>query len=317
MKILIFLLCATKILAQNISCNYAIVSSRYTCNMIVNNPNGFDGFPHISGEHLEGRSNNDVIDIKVTSGTSPIIPQIICQQFQALRRFVIGDSQIGVRTISENSFKDCPWLDVITVVSPVTTIHLNAFQNNLRLVNIQFNSIQMATLPSKLLRTNSISAFHCISCLWLSDLPLNFFGQNSRMSVISTMGTNFRILRPEWHQNLPNLWIAWYTDNFVTELPRNLFNSPDLLSINFTSTLIRQLDYFSINSDSIQEIGLNSSPIEGIDFNIIERGHLWFFHGRGMKCANFESNNFHINREANLAQLEPCFVGFDNRILSE
>jgi hypothetical protein len=53
----------------------------YTCVLFIFNPDGLDNFKEITGDHLPNRGNDDVEIVYAAFGTSPNIPQIICNQF--------------------------------------------------------------------------------------------------------------------------------------------------------------------------------------------------------------------------------------------
>lgn len=69
------------ITAQNVTfpileCIYTTSGVGYVCNLRADNPNGLDDFTTITGEHLEGMSNADVVSIYRSLGSTANVPQV-------------------------------------------------------------------------------------------------------------------------------------------------------------------------------------------------------------------------------------------------
>lgn len=106
----------------------------------------------------------------------------------------------------------------------------------------------------------------------------------------------------------------------IREIPRNAINFNRFIDLRISSNNLRFLDFFSFNQETTVErfrvIDVSNNPIEGLDFNIFERtNRIDDFFGTSMSCYNGNIFGFDQNRAANLALLEPCFIGFDRRVL--
>lgn len=314
MKFLLVLIFFTsKTFGQEIFCDYAIVNSRYACNLTINNPTGFDGFTNIPGVHLDGRTNGDVTLITLF-GNSINFPQVICQQFPALAEIQTPWEFSAIQLISENSFRLCANLEVALLRA--VSIHQHALVNNLRLHTFYMSHNQQVTFPSELLSSNpALLEFVCEFCSF-EDLPANFFERNPLLFTMMLFA-NLRHIRPEWAQNNGNLQRFLITSNAVAEIPRNSLNSRVLNQIVLQFTPVRSLDFFSINQvDGLTSIFLIGVPIESLDFNIFDRAlNLGVFQGISMICTRFSTNDFSGFRLENMAALEPCFAAFDARVL--
>lgn len=79
--------------------------------MTISNPGGSDTFSSISGTHLSGRGNSDVVSLLGVNGTTTNFPRIICNQFRFLT--TISFRSLGVTELTPNSFVDCTRLEFI------------------------------------------------------------------------------------------------------------------------------------------------------------------------------------------------------------
>lgn len=261
--------------------------------MTFNNPTGFDEFTEVTGVHLPGFTNDQVVDLFATSGVTANFPQIICQQFRNLEQAIL--SVPSLTTVSENAFRNCA---------------------NLRAISIGFN---MITLPANIFTGNPLlEAFVCERCPF-NNLPPTIFQVNSQLSVFILFSPNLVRFEASWLNDKQNL------DNFVfdggrlvTELPRNSFNSRVLRQFVTHFNNLRSLDFFTFNTvEGLESLSLidGPTPLESLDFNIFERANNLRTVNLRSGCTNLGTNDFNANREQNLALLEPCFAAFDARMI--
>jgi Leucine-rich repeat (LRR) protein len=148
MKYLAFLLLifstsgAEKFSEISISCTYS-VSVPYTCDLTINNPDGFDNFTQISGNHVGNRQDSDVSSIYGYNQNTVNVPVILCQQFVNVREIYLQLSNI--RVITERSVENCGNLQILQILqNHLQTIPDNIFVNNpnLHTVSLYANEIQ-------------------------------------------------------------------------------------------------------------------------------------------------------------------------------
>lgn len=102
---ILFLACAIKLIySQSIDCVYSGTTT-YGCDLVLNNPQGFDNFTTIGGTHLPGKNDSDVVEIYSYNGTTRNFPSIICEKFPNLVQ--ISVTGVGIRNVSERSFAGC------------------------------------------------------------------------------------------------------------------------------------------------------------------------------------------------------------------
>lgn len=112
-----------------ISCEYIQYRpDSYECLITINNPVGRD-FEAIGGEHLAGRSNEDVIDVQAIMQNTRNIPSVICRTFPNVEDMSIEVSHVEI--IDESSFQHCTNLWRVNLnVNSITRIPDNTFRNN-------------------------------------------------------------------------------------------------------------------------------------------------------------------------------------------
>lgn len=118
--------CITNFIGS-ISCTFfELRPGQYECLLSINNPVGRD-FDNITGNHITGKTNDDVVMVEAIAENSRIIPAAICRTFPNTEVIWIELSRIEI--INEDAFRDCP---------------------NLFRVNLNLNSI--ATIPDHTFR---------------------------------------------------------------------------------------------------------------------------------------------------------------------
>jgi hypothetical protein len=305
--------------AQDLSCQYQIGfngSMAYTCLMSINNPNGFDSFSSIGGEHLPGWSDSSVWDVIFTSGISTNFPQIICQRFSSLQ-VIDASFPLQLTTLSASSFSGCMGLQRLVLNGRITSIEAGIFQNNIGLSSIELGRVELATLSPWIL--GFASGFFGIDAPLVTDLPANFFSGTMNIRNVQLRSTNLQQFRREWFRNFQMESIGLSGSLSITEIPRDSFRASSIREIRFDNTGIRTLDTNSFNLiEGLQLLDLTNTPIEALDFNLFERSLSFHtFRGTGMRCASLNTNSFHLNRAGNFATLEPCFAAFDARVMSK
>lgn len=320
MKILIFLVfCASRVIAQDISCTYEVGfngTTSYACLMTINNPNGFDSFTEISGEHVSGWTDTSVSDVIITSGVTPIIPQVICQKFPQLSRFNAANFPVGIQMLSETSFSGCASLQSVRLHGEITSIHPSVFVNNLSLRHIELGLVLMTLIPREILGLRA--EFFSIAAPLLNNLPADFFSNARNLQFVELLATGLQEFKQEWFQNRELVSLRLSGSAGITSIPPNSLNANILVELRFDGTNIRQLEISSLGLVQFVELlDLTDTPIEALDFNIIDRSSVRVFRGTGMRCASFSTEDFSENRQQFLNLLEPCFATFDARVLSK
>lgn len=321
--LLIIFLLNLGLASTQLSCRYVIdEDGYYICYLTLENSDGLDNFSSISGYHIDGRTDSDVISVHFEVGNSPIIPQIICQQFPEIVYIIIREDNFGLQRLTELSFASCVnlfWVEIrnnyITEVTPGTLI------NNVDLYGFVLIGSRITTLPEDLFaNTPNIEYLDVSLAPTLTDLPVNIFKDLENLQTLYLDNNRLNIWRPEWTQNLPKLVMLGLNQNYlIPEIPRNAVNSKDLLFLWIDTNLIRSIDYFMFNNISVaDDIHLHDQPIDAIDFNFIDGlKAVQHFNLENLNCVNENFFEFTANREEFIELIEPCFVAFDKKILCE
>lgn len=314
--LLIFLLSIVTIASsQSLSCNFISTNGIYTCYLTIDNPNGDEGFSGITGLHMDGRTNNDVRQVRF-AGISPIIPRIICDSFQFVTALLITE-HVGIQRLTENALSSCLRLSQFLIwYNPVTEIHPNFFRNNINLSIVELTHFQVTTIPEELFSTITRLFWITISDTEsLSDLPVNLFKNARFLGVLFLFHNQLNIWRPEWTQSMTLLELFSIENNSISVIPRNVLNPRQLWEITVSGNQLQVVDAFMFNNvSSIRLFQINDNPIEAIDFNLIDMaGHLQTMNALRCICVDVSIVNFHLNREFNMGRLEPCFAAFDRQ----
>lgn len=263
--ILIFWSSAGLVYGQNevLSCDYVVNSAfGYTCALTILNPNGLNNFNGISGTHLAGKTDLDVIAIMFykTGSNSTNFPSIICQKFPNLLRIVLNS--FGLQSIDDYSFRSCKNLQYIQLRhNKINIIHENSFQNNPELLDIYLENNQISVIPEKLLLNlpklkgldfgrNKISSitpniFNELISLehlflnenLLSDLPLNVFSSLKNMTLIYLYGNKFEIIHAYPFGVLPKLKSASLHSNKIYAIDEKFIDNTSINLIQMVGNI--------------------------------------------------------------------------------
>lgn len=217
------LLIAQSSKGQSISCLYAqpSVFSPYTCNLSIQNPEGFQ-FDSVDGEHYPGQSDEDVTILWALNQNTLNIPRIICNQFPNLVNFSIINSQ--VRVLSSESFEGCQNVErVVLYNNQIQEIPEQSFSaagnlrvldiNNNQLTTLHVNSFTGTQLESLNLNFNQFETFNTE---WLESI-------NETLTTFDIMSNRLQELQPGAFGNLGNLRSLNLGTNFFTDLPGDVF----------------------------------------------------------------------------------------------
>lgn len=229
MKIL-FIICmmVSRTVSQEafVNCDYIFESSDNTCKMSINNPNGLNNFTEISGTHLTGYTNADVIFIYTVTDigcTSSNIPRIILNTFPNVERVYV--TNCGVTGIDDETFAGCSqitWLEL--GLNNIKSISANAFITLPNLIGIQIPFNPLSTISEYV------------------------FARQANLKVLNLRGgDSFKNLQPRLFQSLVNL--------------RDLeLSGAGLHSIGpwFVGNVLKNLDTLSLASNHLIDIPLGA-----------------------------------------------------------
>ena len=131
---------------EELKCRYFEDNNDYICELTIFNPNGFNNFTDISGDHLEGKTDYNVDVIHLSRSITINIPSIICEKFKNIQHAIFESS--GIEKIDDYSFNQCKNLpDLSIMYTMVKKIDKNAFSENSGLERLNLNANELSTLP--------------------------------------------------------------------------------------------------------------------------------------------------------------------------
>lgn len=296
-----------------ISCNYNVTVFGYTCDLVINNPNGLNNFASIGGVHVPGHLDSDVIRIMTTSGSiSTNIPSIICSKFKNIQWMYL--QSIGIRRIDDYSFIDCTAMRLLDFrFNEISFVHEKAFNRNLNLLYLYFHNNQLTTLPE-----NVFQNLQRLEILWfdynnIADLPPKIFRPLTSLNSLDFKSNQLRSIRPEWFELLPSMKYLYMASNFIADIPKNAFvNLKNLDSFSVASNNIKMIHADSFGFlPNLKYINVDNNQVNAVDENLIDYTGVSRVNMLGNFCANKDISDSSISRDYMRAEMRECFNNYE------
>jgi len=316
-KILLYLLNISLIFGQDevISCRYSSQANNYNCNLSINNPNGLNNFTEIDGQHLDDRSDEDVVGVFAEAGSSSMnIPSIICGKFRNIRTIVF--TNIGIQRINRNSLNNCRMLAGLYLNdNRINFIESGSLSENPELLHLWIYNNQLVTLPDNLFANQSKLLDIDLTENNITDMPANIFRSLISLEELYLYTNQITNLRTEWFDTLENLVFLFMNDNQIEELPENSFiNLKNLEFFGFDDNKLEIIHSGSFGvHPKLNVMYLMRNLIYAIDeqlFNNTEVLNDLFLIDN--VCADVHINDGLQNRDRMMEILEPCFENYRN-----
>ncbi|KAJ6636570.1 Leucine-rich repeat-containing protein 15 [Pseudolycoriella hygida] len=260
--------------AQNtsLSCFYYHYGDTYGCEMTINNPNGLNNFTEIGGIHLEGFTANDVNTVIVSRGSTPNIPEIICETFPNV--VLLDFYNVGITQVDDNALSACSSVTQLHFLfNRISSIQANAFASLRSLTNLELAANSLTTLPENLFanqqnltrlgfESNSfqvlpIGVFRPLTNLQslnlgytnLSSINSDWFTENSNLYYLNLAG-NRLTLSPNMFAGMDGLETLYLSDNGISEIPSGTFSG----LTNLQSLMLVRNDLSVIEADSFADL---------------------------------------------------------------
>jgi len=278
--------------AQTISCRYVNYGSVYGCELTISNPNNFNSFTQITGNHLSGYSNARVGHLARVGGITSNTPRIICDTFPNLVQVDLHNT--GMLEVDDNAFRGCSLITQLDLwENRISSISVNAFATlrNVQFLNLEKNAL--STLPANVFANQQNLQMLYLSQNLFADFPVGifrplgnilnlglgfsnlveintqWFGNNTRLVDLHVGGNRIR-LTPQSFVGLDSLRYLNLGNNGLTTIPagtfanlRNLrdldiyYNAfTELVADQFTG--LTNLAYLQIGYAPIQKINANT-----------------------------------------------------------
>lgn len=299
--------------AQSISCEYYLhVPNGYSCNLTIDNSDGFDNFASILGTHLDGYSNLDVKRVDIIAGKSPIIPQKLCSHFFNTKYFYSNWIDIGLSEITANSFSECSTLNRIQIKFFNGSIDANSFTQNTKLQYFYLQDGFLSSVPESLFNSCPNLAGVGFYGLQLTSIPPNIFANNPKLQIVYFHTNQLTIWHAEWLNAKPITRLYFY-DNKFTSIPINAINSSTLHTLTIYGNPFEVLDARSFGDlSSLTYLDIKRCNLSAVDRGIFDMAQdLTTVYAANNVCVNKNFGNFKLNRESNVAEFEGCFEAFE------
>lgn len=276
----------------SLSCHYWNWSGGYFCQLEINNPDGYNNFTEIGGNHLEGFSNADVNEIRRahTSSTANI-PRIICDTFPNIQFFSLIN--YGITGIDDSAFSGCSSItDLVLHSNRIDSISENAFVNlgQLVLLNLRSNP-QLVEIDDNVFRgLESLRDLDLANC-GISELNSNVFQGLTNLNRLQLDFNDIEDVPEGAFASIHNLRYLHMWNNRLRTLRRDSFGTlTELRTLNLQGNFVNALDR-AIIDDTVNLQSL-------------------FFDGN--RCASNSFVEFSSRRAEYLRMLESCFLNMGN-----
>lgn len=243
--------CFTNFAAEFLTCTYYVTEfGDYACRLNISNPIGRDAFTVIPGQHLEGRTNDDVTLIDFMNQNTRNIPAIICEQFPSIKTLIAWGSNIDL--ITPRSFAGCTQLENLNLfVNNIENIPPNTFANNPLLSYLELGGNRLQSFTNQSFEGSAIEFLDLANNL-ISEFDPNWFAPiNATLRTLDLLSNQISSLPADAFRSLRDLEILILSNNPLRgeNIPGNAFIALDnlqMLSIGMFKSILKQFNFKTI-----------------------------------------------------------------------
>jgi Leucine-rich repeat (LRR) protein len=249
--------CFNNFQPELISCEYFLSAGTYGCMLRINNPNGFDNFTRIPGNHLAGFGDENVVEVFSISGTTSNIPTVVCGQFNNLR--ILTLENLNIQTINEFSFGNCRNLMTLSLMqNQISTIPNNTFTplSNLQNLNMGMNRLEIiSAAPLLPLRSTLVSVVFGVNNI--RTIEFNAFNDFNNLSFVNLNMNNLQYIdERHFGTSLRTITSFWATSNEINAIDPQFFNSAvRLVNLDLRNNICASEEFFGVdlNRDFVRQ----------------------------------------------------------------
>jgi Leucine-rich repeat (LRR) protein len=246
---------------STISCQYSnLQADVYMCTLASQNPRGFNRFTSISGDHLEGNSNENVAFVYSNGANMRTIPSVICQQFPAAWEFMFTRSRI--EQISEASFQHCASLQFVFIMENLLrVIPDNTFANSPNMVYLSVNLNRITTIGPNAFRGTRISDLDLANNRIEVFDPRTYEAINITLTALDFLNNRLRGFPYAAFEQVANIRVLTLNGNPLTNLPFEfLYPLWDLEILSMAHCQLTELHHtWFFNSINLQQLYVNDN----------------------------------------------------------
>lgn len=220
---------SSQVASQSASCEYSVDEDNgYACTLTLTDA---DESTQITGQHLQGKSDNDVkfIETFSTNSDSTKIPNGLCEKFK--NAVTIFLKKLKLEEIDENLLEKCSELkDLGLGQNKITKIAKNAFASQSKLKSLWLDNNQLTELdPDLFANLTSLTGLF----LWKNQiqiLPDGFFSSLINLEFLNLSKNQLTILNySSFGDGVKTLKIFDFYVNNIDAIDERIFsNNPDL-----------------------------------------------------------------------------------------
>lgn len=341
LKLIIFILIAKNIAAQDLKCKYVIEKdASYSCKLTVLTETELSSAP-IIGEHPAQNTDNDVKTVKSTKESfSTQFPSKICEKFKNLKE--INFFLLFIQKLDENSLKTCKNIEILHLEgNQMVEITESAFINNGNLKKLFLELNKLKTLPATVFASQSkletlklteneieqlpIGVFDPLINLKVLELDINrivelndeIFKNLRKLEKLNLDGNKISTLKPKLFENLSKLRELSLSNLQIVELQPNIFKS----LVSLEELRVSNNSLTTIHADSFGEhkkftiFRFKDNRLTAIDEQLMETTAINLIIANGNPCVDTIKSVYDISASRTLIRdaLKRCFDNYKGR----
>ncbi|CAO1415663.1 unnamed protein product [Diamesa serratosioi] len=204
-------------------CHYYEHAERgYTCELSGANIRDESDIINISGSHIEGRNDDDVIYLNLEKSTFEVVPTNLCQKFYRISKIDMWN--VGLKKLSEQSFTSCPNLISLGIGNnKLTKLPANAFKY-LRLLN----TLAVDGNPMVEIEKDAFNGLDNLKVMYMSytkmtEIKEHTFAPLYKLEFIQLFHNQFDTIHPNAFTSLTKLWYLNLEKSNLKEIGPDVF----------------------------------------------------------------------------------------------
>lgn len=210
----------------NVHCVFRVIANLYTCNLDeITLSTGGNFNIVIGGQHLEGRTNNDVEVVNVLNSNVPFIIKELFTTFPN-----IDDLRILNGSLTEIKAGDFAYANKLRILNTrnnpkLTFVGVNAFTgaSNLQSLILQVN--QIANLDEGVFNGLSNLVYLSVEDTLIYDIPANIFSSLTKLQYVSMSNNQLSSLDGKLFANNPEMFMMMFANNHIKSIGRQFLDN--------------------------------------------------------------------------------------------
>ncbi|CAG9811982.1 unnamed protein product [Chironomus riparius] len=222
----------------------------------------------------------------------------------------------NVTTVVANLFSSLKKLEILNLANcGLTGITASAIQNNTELLKLNLENNNIKNFNAELFNGQQKLADLSLANNNNATITPQLFTPLTSMQRLILSNCNINAINGSWFVQMPNLVEIDLSKNRIPAIPENTFSSANAIeSINLANNSITILSSRSFGSlHNLHSLHLENNAINQADHHLISHStELQAAYFGNNICANFNTDEFSLNRTFYTELLKECFDNFDS-----